>query len=162
MEIERKFKVKRLPEGLERYEKKKIEQGYLCSGPIVRIRRSNDNYILTYKSKKQNGEDDAAIINEEVELPLTEQAYLHLKDKADNNMIEKTRYIIPLEKGLKAELDIFEGKLSGLYFVEVEFPDEETSKSFNPPDWFAEDVSFDKRYRNNYLSKVNSYDELGI
>ena len=53
MEIERKFLVKRenLPENLEQYPSKAIEQGYLCTEPVVRIRKSNDNYYLTYKSK---------------------------------------------------------------------------------------------------------------
>ena len=53
MEIERKFLVKRenLPENLEQYPSKVIEQGYLCTEPVVRIRKSNDNYYLTYKSK---------------------------------------------------------------------------------------------------------------
>ena len=53
LEIERKFLVKRenLPENLEQYPSKAIEQGYLCTEPVVRIRKSNDNYFLTYKSK---------------------------------------------------------------------------------------------------------------
>ncbi len=53
LEIERKFLIKRenLPENLEQYPSKVIEQGYLCTEPVVRIRKSNDNYYLTYKSK---------------------------------------------------------------------------------------------------------------
>ena len=53
LEIERKFLVKKenLPENLEQYPSKVIEQGYLCTEPVVRIRKSNDNYYLTYKSK---------------------------------------------------------------------------------------------------------------
>ena len=49
MEIERKYLPKYLPENLEQYKKKKIAQGYLCTNPVVRIRRSNDDYYLTYK-----------------------------------------------------------------------------------------------------------------
>ena len=49
MEIERKYLVKTLPEHLEQYQSKKIAQGYLCTAPVVRIRRSNDDYYLTYK-----------------------------------------------------------------------------------------------------------------
>lgn len=51
MEIERKYLVKTLPEHLEQYQSKKIAQGYLCTAPVVRIRRSNDDYYLTYKGK---------------------------------------------------------------------------------------------------------------
>ena len=49
MEIERKFLVKTLPEGLDSYKCKHIEQGYLNTNPDVRIRKSDEDYILTYK-----------------------------------------------------------------------------------------------------------------
>ena len=51
MEIERKYAIHNLPENLSQYKYKKIEQGYLCHNPTIRIRKSNDEYILTYKSK---------------------------------------------------------------------------------------------------------------
>ena len=51
MEIERKFLVKKLPESLGQYKKREIEQAYLCNDPVVRVRRDNDKYYLTYKSK---------------------------------------------------------------------------------------------------------------
>ena len=58
------------------------------------------------------------------------------------------------------ELDVFHGKLEGLRFVEVEFPDKEASESFTPPEWFGEDVSADPSYRNSYLSTLESADEF--
>lgn len=39
MEIERKFLVKKLPDNLEQYEYRQIEQAYLNTNPVVRIRR---------------------------------------------------------------------------------------------------------------------------
>ena len=42
MEIERKYLVKTLPDHLEQYPCRQIEQGYLSTNPVVRIRRSND------------------------------------------------------------------------------------------------------------------------
>lgn len=161
MEIEKKFKVKQLPDNLEQYDKKVIEQGYLCTNPIVRIRRSNEDYILTYKSKfglEDNQNKDTCICNE-VEVPLNESGYEHLKKKVDNHVISKERYIIPLSMGLKAELDIFQEQLQGLCFVEVEFPDEESAHQFKPPEWFGEDVSADRRYKNNYLATLDRYQE---
>ena len=50
MEIERKYLIRELPEHLERYAYHEIEQAYLCTAPVVRIRRQDDRYILTYKS----------------------------------------------------------------------------------------------------------------
>ncbi|WP_313133621.1 adenylate cyclase, partial [Anaerocolumna sp.] len=116
MEIERKFQIARMPEDLEQYKKKEIEQGYLCIDPVIRIRKSNDNYILTYKSRIGMIErpDEIALTCEEVELALTKESYEHLKEKKDGNIIYKTRYLIPLEGGLTAELDVFHKQLEGL------------------------------------------------
>ena len=163
-EIERKFKVKELPELLEQYEKKEIEQGYLCVKPVVRIRKSvngeHTKYILCYKSKLglQKTEDTIANTCEEAEFLLTEEAYVHLREKVDGRLIQKTRYIIPLENGLKIELDVFHGELEGLYFVEVEFPDEVCAKAFELPKWFADDVTCDKRFKNNYIALAETID----
>lgn len=161
MEIEKKYRIKYLPEQLEQYEKKEIEQGYLAVGPVVRIRKSNDEYILTYKSKFgiDDSKSNGAKVCNEVELPLTETSYEHLKEKIDNKLVRKVRYIIPLENGLKAELDIFQEQLEGLTIVEVEFPDTEAVASFNEPDWFGEDVSQDKRFTNSRLSTMEHWVE---
>lgn len=162
MEIERKFTIKRLPEQLEQYEKKEIEQAYLCSKPTVRIRKSNENYILTYKARFGMKVSEAATARacEEVELPLTKEAYEHLKEKADGRVIAKTRYLIPIENNRKIELDVFHGFLEGLIFAEVEFASEEEAAAYRMPDWFLEDVTFDKRYRNSFMTRFASYEEL--
>ncbi|MDF2544105.1 MAG: adenylate cyclase [Herbinix sp.] len=158
MEIERKFAVNILPGNLEQYECKKIEQGYLCHNPILRIRKSNDIFYLTYKSKKgiEKREGKSAIVNHEVELPLTEEAYYDLKQKTDGNMVCKTRYLIPLESGLTVELDIFEGRLKGLVFAEVEFPNVLDADNFTPPSWLGKDISTDRRFSNHYLSQLEN------
>jgi len=162
MEIERKFTIKKLPDNLEQYEKKEIEQAYLCKKPTLRIRKSNEEYILTYKSKLglTISSDATANCNEEVELPLTKDAYEHLKEKADGQVIIKTRYLIPIENGRKIELDVFHGYLSGLVFAEVEFGSEEEAAAYQMPDWFLEDVTFDRRYSNAVMTKYNSLAEL--
>ncbi len=164
MEIERKYLVTLLPENLSQYNFKKIEQGYLCHNPTIRIRKSNEDYILTYKSKlglepiSVNGPS----VNNEVELPLTEEAYRTLSNKTDNNMVYKTRYLIPLWDGLTAELDVFEGLLQGLVIVEVEFPDLEIADTFQPPAWFGKDLSSDKHFTNYHLSKLSGISELSF
>lgn len=164
MEIEKKYKIRQLPENLKSYPNKVIEQGYLCTNPIVRIRKSNSEYILTYKSKFGLDEKllQVGCVSNEVEVPLSKEGYEHLKEKVDNYMIYKTRYIIPLEDGLKAELDIFEGRLKDLLFVEVEFPNLEVATTFKPPIWFGEDVSFNHQFKNNYLATVENVRELGM
>ena len=145
MEIERKYLLRQLPEHLETYPSHRIEQGYLCTAPVVRIRRQDEECWLTYKSK-------GLMVREEYNLPLTREAYLHLRPKTDGILICKTRYLIPLGGGLTAELDVFHDDYEGLFLVEVEFPSEEAAEAFLPPEWFGEDVTFSSAYHNSTLS----------
>lgn len=150
MEIERKYiipSLDTLPFSLNDFPVQKLEQGYLCTAPVVRIRRSDDDYILTYKSK-------GLMVREEYNLPLTKESYQHLKTKIDGRLIIKKRYRIPIENGLTAELDVFEDSLAPLMLVEVEFPDEESANRFLPPSWFGEDVTFSSLYHNSTLSRL--------
>lgn len=147
MEIERKFLVKELPENLENYEQQRIAQGYLSTNPVVRIRRSNEDYYLTYKGK-------GLMVREEYNLPLTAESFEHMLPKIDGILIDKIRYLIPLEDGHTAELDIFQGKLAPIRLVEVEFASVEEAESFVAPDWFGDDVTHSPKYHNSNLSKL--------
>ena len=155
MEIERKFTVETMPENLEQYSCHEIEQAYLCTSPVIRIRKQDDDYYLTYKGS-------GLMIREEYNLPLTREAYEHLKEKADGKIITKKRYLIPLpnpdfsttvphstleDLNLTIELDLFTSP-SNLVLAEVEFPSEQLAKSFLMPEWFLEDVTGDSRYQN--------------
>ena len=51
MEIERKFTIKELPADLESYPFHHIEQAYLNASPVVRVRKEDDEYYLTYKGR---------------------------------------------------------------------------------------------------------------
>ena len=150
MEIERKFLIPKenLPAGLASYPCHRIEQGYLCTSPVVRIRRQDDEYFLTYKSK-------GLMSREEYNLPLTADAYEHLKPKTDGILITKDRYVIPEKDGLFIELDVFHAPFETLRLAEVEFPSEEAANAFVPPAWFGTDVTMDGHYHNSYLSKVS-------
>lgn len=146
MEIERKYLIKNLPDNLEQYPCKHIAQGYLNTDPVVRIRRSNDKYTLTYKGK-------GLMVREEYNLPLNAESFEHLKSKIDGILIEKRRYLIPFAGKYTIELDIFEDELAPLQLAEVEFETEEDANSFVPPDWFGEDVTFSTDYHNSTLSR---------
>ena len=145
MEIERKYLISSVPFALSSYPCRKIEQGYLSTAPVVRIRRDNNDYILTYKSK-------GMMIREEYNLPLTAESYAHLRKKTDGLLITKKRYCIPLDP-YTIELDIFEGDLAPLILAEVEFPSEEEANAFTPPEWFAKDVTYSGKYHNSYMSR---------
>ena len=171
MEIERKYLIENIPLNLKDYPCLLIEQGYLNTKPVVRVRRQNDEYYLTYKSS-------GMMAREEYNLPLDKEAYDHLITKADGIVITKKRYLIPLldaweamtvggnidtrdtssnnvdiNPNLTVELDIFEGTPAGLQIAEVEFGSTEEANAFTPPSWFGEDVTFSTKYHNSRLSQ---------
>ena len=155
MEIERKFLIRQMPEHLEQYPCLPLEQAYLCTNPVVRVRREGEDFYLTYKGRGK-------MIREEYNLPLNREAYAHLLPKADGTVITKKRYRIPLAP-YTAEVDVFEGILKGLVLAEVEFPSEEEALAFLPPDWMGEEVTQDSRYHNSFLSSLDSRkDACGI
>ena len=143
MEIERKYLIHVLPENLEHFPCRLIEQGYLCTDPVVRIRKQDQEYFLTYKGKGQ-------MIREEYNLPLNQSSYEHLLPKADGICISKKRYLIPWNP-YTIELDVFEKSLAPLIIAEVEFPSVEEANAFTPPDWFDQDVTRDPAYHNSNL-----------
>ena len=146
MEIERKYLIDEIPFDLKDYSCKVIEQGYLNTDPVVRVRRSNDKYILTYKGS-------GLMVREEYNLPLNKEAYEHLLAKADGNIITKKRYEIPDGTGKTIELDLFEGVFSGLTLAEIEFESIEEANAYIPPSWFTKDVTMDAAYHNSNMSK---------
>jgi adenylate cyclase len=146
MEIERKFLVKTIPDNLSEYKCRIIEQAYLCTEPVVRVRKDNDEYYLTYKGR-------GLMAREEYNLPLTNESYQHLLAKADGNIITKKRYEIPDGTGKTIELDIFEGVFSGTVVAEVEFETIEEANSYTAPSWFGKDVTNDTAYHNSNMSK---------
>jgi len=150
MEIERKFLVKYLPDGLEDNVKKEVSQGYISVDPVIRIRRSNDRYFLTVKTS-------GLLAREEFETDITAESFDNLRGKCDGNIISKTRYKIPCGDYV-AELDIFHEIFEGLRYVEVEFPSLEEAEAFTPPDYFGRELTGDARYQNSSLSKMKKED----
>ena len=146
MEIERKFTLKSLPDNLESYPSHHIEQVYLNYNPVIRARKQDNEYYLTYKGS-------GMMTREEYNLPLTAESYEHLLAKADGNIITKKRYEIPDGTGKTIELDLFEGVFSGLTLAEVEFESIEEANAYIPPSWFTKDVTMDAAYHNSNMSK---------
>ncbi len=146
-EIERKWLIEKLPFDPEEYECLEIEQAYLSVSPTVRVRRSDDEYYLTYKgSRSMEGNSD--LNHSEYNLPLDRDSYEHLKEKRDGIALRKKRYLIPHDNGLTIELDVFEAPFTGLIIAEVEFDTEEEARAFKAPEWFGEDVTGVKKYKN--------------
>ena len=149
LEIERKYLIKNLPDNLSDYECHPLIQGYLNTSPVVRVRKEDDSYYLTYKGS-------GLLAREEYNLPLDEHSFLHLIGKADGNVISKQRYKIPYavsEKMFTIELDVFDAPFAPLVIAEVEFTNEKEANAFIAPDWFDKEVTYDPEYHNSNLSK---------
>ncbi len=145
-EIERKFLVKGpVPDGLP-FER--IRQGYVTvatDSVEVRLRQQGDAWFLTVKS----GE---GLVRDEHEIAIGGAEFETLWPLTAGRRVEKVRHCGKLAGGAEFELDVFEGHLAPLMLVEVEFSSEEAASIFIPPDWFGEEVTGDKRYRNRALA----------
>ena len=144
MEIERKFLVRELPDHLDQYPHDELCQAYVCTSPVIRVRKKNEEYILTLKS-------GGLLAREEIEMPINETAFIHLKNKKDGMLISKTRYKIPEKGGLLIELDLFHEEYEGFRMAEVEFETVEQANAYIPPAWFGKDVTQDPRFHNSQL-----------
>ena len=146
-EIERKFLVRKLPDDLASYPSNEISQGYLVSlddGLQVRLRKSGEQYTLTFKRGAGN-------VREEREIELGADQFDALWPATEGKRLVKTRYEIPLGD-LVVEIDVYHGRHEGLVVAEVEFDEEGAAKNFRPPEWLGDDVTGDPRYSNQLLA----------
>lgn len=151
LEIERKFllNLEKIPYDFSKLTKKYIEQGYVICKPEIRIRKiADEGYFMTIK-----GNTDDMSIRNEVEFRISEEAYNTLMAGEDIHKISKNRYFVNEENNV-FEIDIFEGKLTGLACLEVEFKTKEEADSFVVPSWTEREVTEDTRYRNCRLAQT--------
>ena len=146
-EIERKFLVKNEDFKLNADKILHIVQAYLNrdSQRTVRIRIQNNTGFITIKGKSNNS--GTTRFEWEKEIPVDEAQ--QLLELAEPGMIEKVRYIIPLENGLQFEVDEFLGEQAGLIVAEIELPDENTN--FPHPDWLGKEVTGQKEFYNSNM-----------
>lgn len=158
-EIELKFGIKDIP-NLDEYKeikRYKIVQDYLYQDEfsairkreIVDLQKEKSEYIYTVKTKG-NIKDNNSVY--EIETILSKEKYESIQNR--NNLIEKYRIKIPIDKDLIAELDIYYGKLEGLITIEVEFQNENNLNKFVKPIWFGDELDR-KVFSNANLSKMS-------
>lgn len=147
MEIERKFLIDTVPSFVFDSNCTTIEQMYISIKPEVRVRRENDRFVLTRKG-------EGSLCRSEEEVFISEDDYNNYKDKSVTHPITKKRYRVPIQNGYVAEVDIFEGYLSGLVTVEVEFSTKGESETFKQPCWFGKEVTEDENYKNRNLARL--------
>ena len=144
-EIERKFTVEDIPDGLLG-RGSAIGQGYLSVELVeVRIRSRDEAHELTVKSL-------GGLRRAEINLPLTTEQFQELWPFV-GAAVEKTRHLVDHD-GRLIEVDTYSGRLAGLIVAEVEFPSEEEAAEFSTPDWFGREVTGDSRFRNAALARA--------
>jgi CYTH domain-containing protein len=145
IERERRFLVEAVPDPLP--VGNRIEQAYLTTQPVsVRVRRQGDRYTLTVKA-------GSGLARTEIERDLDRDEFAALWEVATELRIDKRRHRVPLPGGQIAELDLFDGDLSGRRIVEVEFDSDGAAHAFVPPTWFGREVTDDRRYTNASLAR---------
>ena len=148
-EIERKFLVKDMPSIANNNESYLIEQYYISTNPEIRLRmvqNLNNNQVNYYMTQKSDGTK----VREEIETEVDKSFYINNQEKMIGHVIRKTRTRIPLENKLIAELDVYHG--IDLRVVEVEFKNKSEADAFIPPQWFGEEVTDNKQYKNKNLA----------
>src|SRR5947199_3645222 len=103
-EIERKFLLKELPPGFNRFRSYIIAQGYLASEPggrHVRLRKKGKIPTLTFKVGR-------GAHREEREIKLSAKQFAALWPATAGRRLRKLRYEIPW-KNLLVEIDIYRG-----------------------------------------------------
>ena len=107
IEIERKFLVEQIPDGLDAHPSGDIEQGYLAitDDVEVRLRRYGEETVLTVKSSGDEGRGRGG--DRDRSAPIR-----HAWPLTDGRRLEKRRYAIPLER-LTIELDVYHGSARG-------------------------------------------------
>ena len=136
IEIEKIFLLKELPLDLHKYQPVVIQVGdFYDSNTIdaLKIRRKGDYYELIKKERNSAHERIEHIV-----IIKKEEFDVLIKATIQNH--KKERYFYPLDDNT-CEIDIYQDKLLGYARVEVEFGNEGKMKKFNPPDWFAEEIT---------------------
>jgi CYTH domain-containing protein len=147
-EIEKVFKVRHIPTDLEKYRSEHILQGYLAidaSGTEVRLRQVGERFFETFKGSGR-------LQRKELEIQLEPDQFDALWPGTEGRRVEKVRYKID-HSGNTIELNLYRGNLEGLALAEIEFASRERSEKFQPPEWLAEDVTDDARYKNQSLAQ---------
>lgn len=152
LEIEKKWlvDVENIPYDLSNAEIMKIEQTYISFSPEIRVRKINDGKEYSFAVKTGITED--GMTRNEMEENITEEEYRKMIEKKEGNTVYKTRYQFLDGKYLYA-IDIFEGELAGLAYLEIEFENQEEAEKFKEPDWVIKDVTADLNYKNGYLAR---------
>jgi CYTH domain-containing protein len=147
LERELSYLINELPENLNKFPSKIIEDNYIpreADHPVIRIRRDGDNLFITKKYPKDTadgvGDGDSSHMIEHT-IPLSRAEYEAL-NSCDGRRFKKRRFAYEID-GHKADLDVYLDKLAGLAVIDFEFKSEEEMNSFKKPNFVGADITQD-------------------
>ncbi len=136
MEIERKWMVAGWPRDLEPVRVQQMDQGYISVRPTVRIRREAVQggptaLVLCFKGAP----DPTGMSRQEIETEIDADLFGKLESLIGKPLIKKERRDYDLPGGLHLEVnDVDPGQPGHFMYAEVEYPDEDTARAWNPAD----------------------------
>ncbi len=148
IEIERKFLPETAPTDRLPAAGDHMRQGYLAEDGDVTVRIRITDRVATLTIKGGGG-----LARTEVETTVSREEAEALWQLTEGRRIDKTRYEVPVEGNLVAEIDLYAGELDGLCTVEVEFESEAAARAFTAPDWFGRDVTDERGWSNAALAR---------
>jgi CYTH domain-containing protein len=176
MEIERKWRLDKLPDCCTEIFKSQIEQGYIFDGDVeLRLRKitklvenppwgfplsDTNTYYITVKG-------DGNLVRPEWDSEIPQWVYDGLWNKVDHTL-RKNRYTIAhnilngTNTTIKLEFDEYQFQLIGLIILECEFETTQKAEEFVLPYWIgnAIEVTNNPLYKNKTLAKFTSLDHL--
>jgi len=167
-EIERKWliDVKKIPYDIYNLEKNpydvdglyglvaRVKQTYICFDPEIRVREYSEMNGSVYGHEmtiKTNLTKDG-LARDETNIEINQEQYDNMVKKQEGNTINKVRYQFYADGQIVA-IDVFEGDLEGLAYMEIEFANQTESDAYGDPSWVIKDVTDDIRYKNGYLAR---------
>ena len=154
LEIEKKWVVDKdkIPYDLSKADCFDIVQTYINYLPEIRVRQITHKGHTWYMMALKRWVNSDALVREESDFYITKEEYENTVGKGLDSTIYKKRYQFDVD-GLTYAVDIFEGDLDGLAYLEIEFESEELANSFETPDWIIKDVTNDRRFKNQELAQ---------
>ncbi|NTW30858.1 MAG: hypothetical protein HGA33_06255 [Candidatus Moranbacteria bacterium] len=157
IELERTYLAKRLPEGLYECPSREMLDIYLpvsSRHPVLRLRKNGDQLEMTKKTIVE-GTDSSRM--EEQTIKLSDEEYAALAG-IGGKRVGKTRYLYEID-GHTAEVDVFDGALSGLILVDFEFETEAEKDAFLMPEFCLAEVTQEESIAGGFLAG-KSYDDI--
>jgi len=132
----------------------RVKQTYICFDPEIRVREYSelDGGVYGHEMTIKTNLSEDGLIRDEVNIGINQEQYDNMMKKQEGNTINKIRYQFFADGQLIA-IDVFEGDLKGLVYMEIEFANKEESDAFGNPSWVIKDITNDIRYKNGHLAR---------